>query len=162
MSYRNKVYVAFDGDNDMSYYNLLKAWNANENIDFTFYDAHSINTARDSNLEENIKKQLRIRLQNTKVMVLLVGEHTRYLYKFVRWELETALRMDIPIIAANLNGLRYIDEDRCPSVIKDSFVVHIAFNRKALKYAIENWPDYYQAHKNTQSGAMYYEDKVYD
>ena len=36
MAYRNKVYVAFDGDNDMSYYNLLKAWNANENIDFTF------------------------------------------------------------------------------------------------------------------------------
>lgn len=55
MSYRNKVYVAFDGDNDMSYYNLLKAWNANENIDFTFYDAHSINTARDSSLEESIK-----------------------------------------------------------------------------------------------------------
>ena len=109
MPYRNKVYVAFDGDNDMTYYNMLKAWNANDNVDFTFYDAHSINTARDTSLEASIKSQLRIRLQNTKVLILLVGEQTRYLYKFVRWELETALRMDIPIIAVNLNGLRYMD-----------------------------------------------------
>ena len=104
MPYRNKVYVAFDGDNDMTYYNMLKAWNANDNVDFTFYDAHFINTARDTSLEASIKSQLRIRLQNTKVLILLIGEHTRYLYKFVRWELETALRMDIPIIAVNLNA----------------------------------------------------------
>ena len=162
MIYKNKVYVAFDGDNDMSYYNLLKAWNANENIDFTFYDAHSINTARDSSLETSIKNQLRIRLNNTKVLILLVGEHTRYLYKFVRWELETALRMDIPIIAANLNGLRYMDKNRCPPVIQNEFVVHIAFNRKALAHAIDNWPEYYRNHKNSQSGAMYYKDEIYD
>lgn len=162
MAYRNKVYVAFDGDNDMSYYNLLKAWNANENIDFTFYNAHSINTARDSSQETSIKNQLKIRLNNTKVLVLLVGEHTRYLYKFVRWELETALRMDIPIIAVNLNGLRYMDINRCPPIIQDKFVVHIGFNRKVLKYAIENWPEYYHNHKNSQNGAMYYKDEIYD
>lgn len=162
MVHKNKVYVAFDGDNDMSYYNLLKAWNANENIDFTFYNVHSINTARDSSQETSIKNQLRIRLNTTKVLILLVGEHTRYLYKFVRWELETALRMNIPIIAVNLNGLRYMDKNRCPPIIQDEFVVHIAFNRKALKYAIDNWPEYYQSHKNSQNGAMYYKDGIYD
>ena len=26
MSYRNKTYVAFDGDNDIKYYWLMKAW----------------------------------------------------------------------------------------------------------------------------------------
>ena len=161
MPYRNKVYVAFDGDNDMTYYNMLKAWNANDNVDFTFYDAHFINTARDTSLEASIKSQLRIRLQNTKVLILLIGEHTRYLYKFVRWELETALRMDIPIIAVNLNGLRYMDTDRCPPILKDKFVVHIGFNRKAIKHAIENWPEYYRSYKASQSGAMYYKDNVY-
>ena len=27
MAYRNKTYICFDGDNDMLYYNLMKAWN---------------------------------------------------------------------------------------------------------------------------------------
>lgn len=161
MPYRNKVYVVFDGDSDMIYYNMLKAWNANENVDFTFSDAHFMNTARDTSLEASIKNQLRIRLQNTKVFLLLVGEHTRYLYKFVCWELETALDMDIPIIAVNLNGLRYMDADRCPPILKDKFVVHIGFHRKALKHALENWPEYYRSHKGSQHGAMYYKDEIY-
>ena len=162
MAYRNKIYVAFDGNNDMSYYNMLKAWNANENVDFLFYDAHSINTACDTSKEESIKEQLTIRLNDTKVLVLLVGEYTRFLYKFVHWELETALHMDIPIIAVNLNGLRYIDTNRCPQIVQGKFVLHIAFNRKVLKFAIENWPDYYQTHKMYQYGAMYCLDKVYN
>lgn len=157
MAYRNKVYVAFDGDSDMIYYNMLKAWNANENVDFTFYDAHSMNTARDTSLESSIKNQLRTLLQNTKVLVLLVGEHTRYLFKL----LETALHMDIPIISVNLNGLRYMDVDRCPPILKDRFVVHIGFHRKALKHALENWPEYYRNHKGSQHGAMYYKDEIY-
>jgi len=48
--YRNKLYVAFDGDEDMHWYNTLKMWRDNENIDFGFYDAHDINIARDSSL----------------------------------------------------------------------------------------------------------------
>lgn len=40
MAYRNKVYVAFDGDNDKDKYELIKAWGANSNFDFEFHDAH--------------------------------------------------------------------------------------------------------------------------
>ena len=29
MSYRNKTYVAFDGDNDIKYYWLMRAWKKN-------------------------------------------------------------------------------------------------------------------------------------
>ena len=48
MPYRNKTYIAFDGDTDMSYYRTLQMWKANENINFEFYDAHDLNTARDT------------------------------------------------------------------------------------------------------------------
>ena len=48
MAYRNKTYVAFDGDKDMRYYNLMKAWKQNDNTNFNFYNAHDLNTARDS------------------------------------------------------------------------------------------------------------------
>jgi hypothetical protein len=52
------------------------------------------------------------RFRNTKVFVLLVDENTRYLYKFVRWEIEQALSREVPIIAVNLNGKRSRDTDR--------------------------------------------------
>jgi hypothetical protein len=48
MAYRNKTYVTFDGDSDIRYYNLMKAWRQNDNTDFNFYDAHDLNTALDT------------------------------------------------------------------------------------------------------------------
>ena len=46
------------------------------------------------------------RLKNTKIFVLLVGEKTKYLYKYVKWEIEQALSLNLPIIVVNLNGKR--------------------------------------------------------
>ena len=31
MVYRDKTYVAFDGDNDIKYFNLMKAWKQSDN-----------------------------------------------------------------------------------------------------------------------------------
>ena len=42
MAYRNKTYVAFDGDNDMRYYQLMKAWKQKDSTSFNFHDAHDI------------------------------------------------------------------------------------------------------------------------
>lgn len=36
MSYKNKVYVSFDADNDIRYYWLMKAWKQNDEINFNF------------------------------------------------------------------------------------------------------------------------------
>lgn len=58
MAYRNKTYIAFDGDTDMIYYRTLQMWKSNANINFEFYDAHDLNTARDTSLTESIKNQL--------------------------------------------------------------------------------------------------------
>ena len=104
MAYRNKTYIAFDGDKDIHYYYLMKAWKHSNRLDFNFYDAHDLNTARDSSTEETIKRRLRERMANAKCLLLLIGESTRYLNKFVRWEIELAINSDIPIIAVNING----------------------------------------------------------
>jgi len=42
MSYRNKTYVIFDGDNDQWAYRFMNGWKANDHIDFNFYDAHDV------------------------------------------------------------------------------------------------------------------------
>lgn len=162
-NYKNKAYIAFDGDKDIHYYNMIKAWSQNEKLDFSIYDAHNLNTARDSSKEETIKVRLRERMNNSKVMILLIGENTKYLYKFVKYELEYALKNDIPIIAVNLNNKRERDLNRVPPIIRDELVVHISFNLKIIKYAIKNWPgDYKNLKSNNEIGARYYTGTIYD
>ena len=162
MPYRNKTYVAFDGDTDIHFYRLMKAWKQSDKTAFNFLDAHDLKKARDSSLEVTIKRSLRERLRNSKVFVLLVGEKTRYLYKFVRWEIEQAIALDLPIIVVNLNGLRYLDKGRCPPIIRDHLCIHISFNPRILQYALEQWTGYYyDAKKLGRAGPFYYKDQVY-
>lgn len=162
MPYRNKVYVCFDGDTDIHFYWLMKAWKQNDNTYFNFYDAHDLNTARDSSLEESIKRQLRLRLLNTKTFVVLIGERTRYLYKFVRWEMEQALSLGLPIIGVNLNGLRYQDPRRCPPVIRDELAIYISYNSAILQHALETWPMQHASFRQRgESGPYYYKESHY-
>lgn len=161
MAYRNKVYVSMDADNDLRYYFLMKAWKQNDNTNFNFYDAHDINTILDKS-EASIKAGLQERFRNTKIFVLLVGEHTKYLYKYVRWEIEEAIKRNIPCIVVNLNGKRSLDSVLCPALMREHLAVHISFNSKILQHALENWPNSYEKLKsNNESGAYYYNDDVY-
>lgn len=150
-----------DADNDLRYYRLMQAWKQNDNIAFNFYDAHDINNIYDKS-ESSIKAGLQERFRNTKVFVLLVGDHTKYLYKYVRWEIEQAINRDLPCIVVNINGKRSCDYDLCPALMRDHLAIHISFNARILQYALENWPSSYEKHKREQkTGPFYYKDEVY-
>lgn len=162
MPYRNKTFVSFDGDSDIHYYRLMQAWKQNDGFAFNFYDAHKLNTARDSSQEASIKTQLAERMRNTKVFVLLVGERTRYLQKFVRWEIEQAIHRDLPIIVVNLNGRRSMDEDRCPPVLRDKLAIHVSFNAAIMQHALDHWPASHRQYRQAQkTGPYYYKENVY-
>lgn len=162
MAYTNKTYVAFDGDNDIQCYRMMKAWKEHDHIDFNFYDAHDLNSARDTSTEESIKAQLRVRMENSKQMLLLVGEKTRFLRKFVPWEIELARKKDIPIIIVNLNNKKVYDDALCPSTIKDrKYTISVPFKMKAIKYALDNFPSDYYANKNGKDHNYHYPDSVY-
>lgn len=162
MPYRNKVYVCFDGDSDIHYYRLMLAWHQSDHTNFNFYNAHEINYARDSSHESSIKRQLKERLSNSKVIVVLIGQNTRFLYKFVRWEIEQALELGLPVIAVNLNNLRQQDSTRCPPIIKDELAIHVSFRAAILQHALETWPsDHFLLKKTGKSGPYYYESSVY-
>ena len=162
MPYRNKTFVSFDGDNDIRYYWLMRAWKQSDRTNFNFIDAHDINTALDTSLESTIKRRLRERLLNSKVVVSLIGGNTRYLYKYVRWELEQAIQLGLPIIGVNLNQMRSQDVSRCPPVIRDELVVYVSFQPAILEYALEHWPGRFQqlVHQR-QSGPYHYTHAVY-
>lgn len=162
MAYRNKTYVAFDGDRDIRYYYLMKAWRDSEHMLFNFYDAHGLSQSRDTSLESTIKASLRQRMSNAKAFGILVGEGTRYLYKFVRWEIEQAIGLDLPIIAINLNGSKQMDPNRCPPILKEQLAIHIPYRQPMVQYALDHWPDNHKKHRqNGDTGPYFYKDSVY-
>lgn len=162
MAYTNKTYVAFDADNDIRYYRLMQAWKQNDNTVFNFYDAHDLNNLMSWASEETIKAKLRERLQSTKVFVLLVGEKTKFLRKFVLWEIEQAIKRSLPIIVVNLNGKRFKDEDLCPAALDDELAVHISFNQKIIAKALEEWEVLNKRYRGEgKSGAYRYNEESY-
>lgn len=165
MAYKNRTYIAFDGDSDIRYYWLMKAWKHNTRdffSDFNFYDAHDTNSARDTSQEQSIKRQLSERFDNSRLFILLVGDSTRYLYKFVKWEIEQAISRQIPIIVVNLNGKRQLDPDKCPPLLTNQTAIHISFNQKIIEHALNNWVSQLDTLKaQGKSGPFFYNDNVY-
>lgn len=156
MSYKNKTYVIFDGDTDMWAYGYMKGWKSNENVNFNFHDAHELNVITDRASEETAKRKLRERFSSAKQVIVLIGENTKNLYKFVRWEMEIALALNIPIIAVNLNGSRTYDSDRCPPIISNEYVVHVSYNAKIIQYALDNFPAEYEQRDPKAGGQRHY------
>ncbi len=162
MGYRNKTYVVFDGDKDIWAYGYMKGWKSSENVEFNFHDAHEIAslTANATN-EQYVKRALRERFASAKQVACLVGENTKSLFRYVRWELETALDLDIPIIAVNLTGERRMDPDRCPPVIRDTYTVHVPFRAAIVQYALDNFPNEYAKRDKNAKGPRVYNESVY-
>lgn len=162
MAYRNKTYIAFDADSDIHYYRLMQAWKQNDGTDFDFYNAHDINDIRQWSTEDSKKAALRERMQNSKVFILLVGDKTKFQNTYVRWECEQALRQQLPIIVVNLNGMRSIDQDRCPLILRDELAVHISYNQAIIQNALEHWPNSHALYQSQgKTGPFYYTTEAY-
>jgi hypothetical protein len=162
MACRNKTYVIFDADNDIWAYGRMKGWNALSTVPFDLADAHNLGPElTDRASEATVKRALRQRFSNAKNVVVLIGLKTRNLYRYVRWELDVALQLDLPIIAVNLNGRRTIDYGLCPPVIRDEYVVHVPFKLAIIKYALAHFPGQYAQRGFGARGPLYYPDKVY-
>jgi hypothetical protein len=162
MSRRTRIYVAFDADTDMSYYRMFQAWDANDGIDFDFNNAHELTEIRPTSGEDAIKASLRQRMANSKMLILLVGAKTKTLRKYVPWEVELAKKAGLPIIVVNLNGERERDNNLCPAVIKDDLAIHISYNQKIIKFAIDDWPARRDAHvQKGEGGPWWYTSDTY-
>jgi hypothetical protein len=164
MSYRDATYVIFDGDEDKWAYGYMKGWNAHEHMNFVFRDAHELDTMTGRAQDEAyVKGKLKERMNRSSAVMVLVGEKTKNLYKYVRWELELALELGLPIIVVNLNEKRGMDPDRCPAIIKSACAVHIPFKLAAIKHALDKWPSEYRGLSGDQrgQGARHYNEGTY-
>ncbi|HHP5619394.1 TPA: TIR domain-containing protein [Bacillus cereus] len=108
MAYRNGIYAAFDGqgttnptESDIRYFRLLKMW-AQPHGDFKYIDSHEkTRSVRDSSNAETLKRVLRERLSQSKVMFLILSNETNYDRGFLNYEIEKALDLyKLPVIIA--------------------------------------------------------------
>lgn len=156
-----KTYVIFDGDNDIWAYGYMKGWNALPNIDFDLDDAHEVYRLYPNAPESVVKRELQKRFALSNNVIVLVGEHTKYLYKYVRWEIEAAQMLDLPIIVVNLNDKRTHDVNRCPPILSGHYAVHVSFEKNVIKHALENFPSEYYARVVTAPGDRHYSQDIY-
>tara|TARA_B100000678_G_scaffold277321_1_gene270969 strand:+ start:778 stop:1293 length:516 start_codon:yes stop_codon:yes gene_type:complete len=164
MSYKDSTYVIFDGDHDMWAYGYMKGWRASEHLDFDFNDAHDLDTMTNrARGEEYVKARLRERMKKSSAAIVLIGESTRNLYKFVRWEIDLAKSLDIPLIGVNLNGKRRMNLNTTPPILRDTCAVYTSFKMKIIKFALDHWPSEYAglSAADRAAGDRYYVDDVY-
>lgn len=162
MSYRNKTYVIFDGDEDMWAYRFMRGWRATEHLDFDFYDAHDIKPLTDGACDETIFRRLRERMGNAKQAIVLIGPYTKSLRKFVPWEIGIAKTRKLPIVAVNLNNLRRLDSQRCPASLCKYPAVHVPFKMRIIKQALDAFvPEFALQASSWEMAPRHYDEKIY-
>src|SRR6266849_10264312 len=178
MAYRSGTYVAFHaagtsqpGKSDMDYYNLMKAWTAKTDDDFTMINSHDKASAvRDASLRATLRNSLLERLRNSKNMVLIIGETTRLDRDWVPFEIEQAVDtyeipivavytvLDLPIRNPKALSLYWPNALEVRITNETANVIHIPFKKEALKAAISQFS---HASPPNGKGLGFYDDAAY-
>ncbi len=181
MAYRNGTYVAFDGLDttnptigDIKYFNMLKMWkniNSKSLIDFKFSDSHQkTSQVRDTSSRNTLERVLLERLKNSKNMVLILTEKTRYDREMLNYEIEKAIKMNLPIIVCYpkvrqpiFNPKYY--SDYWPLALAEGIrkeevqCIHIPFKKKPVLDAIPR----FHIHSNEKLESLgFYNKDAYD
>jgi hypothetical protein len=147
-----RTFVGFSST-DIKYYRLMLAWKEHEHIDFDFTNCQ-LQDEINSEDEAYIKTKVRQRIKMASKYALLIGQDTRYKYKYVRWEAEVAIEKECTIIGVNLDMSRYVVESTCPPVIRDIGAIFVPFSPKIIAYALEHYKMHDKANYR-------YKDEIY-
>ncbi len=158
MAYRNGTYAAFHANgetdptkSDMKYYRLLIAWHENDSVDFRMTNSHEKTSAvRDTSKPETLAAKIRERLNQSRNMVLVIGETTKTDDDWVPFEIAYAIdKCKIPVIAAYPGGPNIQSPSalsaRWPTALrsriddKTAHVIHVPFRREPIKAAIKTF-----------------------
>jgi hypothetical protein len=170
MAYRNGTYIAFHadgtnrpGESDMDYYNLMKAWSAKTDDDFSMINSHDKASAvRDTSKKATLRASLQERLRNSRNMVLIIGKTTKLDTDWVPFEIEQAVdTYGLPIIAVYPDYKNIMTpvalRDLWPKAFQtridsnDVRAIHIPFKKSPIMHALDRFD-----HSNQPSTALSY------
>ena len=176
MPNRTGTYIAFYANNtrqptesDIKYYNLLKAWDENDDISFEFVNSHDKGVVVSDNVKKaSLVSDLKRRLLRSKHMILIIGKTTKEDTDWVPFEIKYAVdECNIPIIAV-YPGYEYItnpielshlwpDALKLRIENKTCRVIHIPFKKEPIFDAMSQFT--HNNHPNTP--VSYYPVAVY-
>jgi len=143
----------------------MKAWRENESIDFSFFNAHDLYEARDTSKPESIKSQLRERMKNAKQFVLLGSVTAKKKgsdgTSFLAYEVNTMLKLGLPIVVANVGGGRKGNTANIPKPLLDAkyYMMCVSLQPKIIQYALNNYAVSYA--DSSKTGSYQYNTGVY-
>lgn len=162
MKFNDKIFVAFEST-DFDSYKAMKEWKTSEGESFDFYDAYEESFDIDKLSDDTVKMRMHEKMQYAKVCIILIGAKTKSFRKFIRWQIEYAINANLPIIAININGIRSVDFDRCPTILKKTLSIHITYQAEILEYALKEWITSFKNHKKDEDNRTYrYKNEIYD
>lgn len=99
---KKNIFISYDYDSDKNYKNLLVAWDANKEFDFSFTD-HSADVSIDSTNADAIKRAISAKINNATIFLCLVGKST-HKSKWVAWEIAKAVELKKKIVAVKIEA----------------------------------------------------------
>ncbi len=133
----SRVFVGFSSDNK-HYFDLMKAWKYNKNMDFDFIDLQ-LNIAINSENEAYIKNLIRQKITRSGTFIQIIGNNTKNKHKYVRWEAEVAIEKNCRLICVNINGDREINNALTPPILKNKGAMFVPFNASIIQYTLNSF-----------------------
>lgn len=96
-----RVFISYDHSNERSYRDLLCAWHANQNFDFSI-ERCSPNKAIKSKNADKIKDKLYDMIGDADYMIVLLGQRTHQ-REWVRWEVKMAKEQGLEIVVVKID-----------------------------------------------------------
>jgi hypothetical protein len=127
---RKKVFISFDGDNDLHYKDLLVAWDQNAEFNFYVYNGPPME-AIDSIQAAEIKALIRPKIAAVTHFLCIVGKESSR-NPWTEWEINRASAQKKKLIAVK------IEKDyETPPALNQDVVWAASFDFNAIKAALE-------------------------
>ena len=121
---------------DIAHYHTMRAWTANDHIDFNFAD-FQLDESINSQNENDFRQRCREKIRREDTFVLLIGNDTFTKTTFVKWEVDLAIEKGCRLIGVNINNCRFKDRWLCPYFFADKGAVFVPFSSRIVAEAMQ-------------------------
>ena len=157
-----KIFLAFEGTTDLEFLDTFKSWHGKDEKPYDAFNLLSELKKIDKVDDDTLKASMQQAMSKADIFAIVIGPKTKSFRKFTRWQVEYAVNSGKPVIAINLNGIRSVDFDRCPTFLKKNLSMHITAQNEIFEYALENWPASHKEKYNEGDHKNYrYSNDVY-
>lgn len=127
-----RIFISYDYDNDKHYKNLLLAWDANSDFDFSFYD-ESVDISVNSDDAAAIKRVISARINGADYFLCIIGKKTHE-SEWVDWEINKAVALKKKLVAVKI----YDEYTSPPAILGVGAQWAMSYTFESIKTAVDS------------------------